>query len=264
MDIDIFLRGVFFLLGAVIGSFLNVCILRLPKEKSVVTPGSHCYKCSKPVQWYDNIPIISYFLLGGKCRACGAPFSFRYAFIEFLTGCTFLGLFLYFGLSWVLLPYCLMFSGFIVATFTDFDERIIPDEVSVGGMAVGLLISPFIPQIHGTSVWWQGLLASVMGVLIGGGSIYLMGMLGEWIFKKEAMGGGDIKLMAMIGAFMGWKLALLTFFIAPFFGAIVGIIEKIRTKDSAIAYGPYLVLGAIVSLFWGEKILHYIMYGYMI
>jgi len=106
------------------------------------------------------------------------------------------------------------------------------------------------------------LLASVIGVLVGGGSIYLMGTLGEWVFKKEAMGGGDVKLLAMIGAFLGWKLALLTFFIAPFFGAIVGIIEKIRTKDSTIAYGPYLVLGALVSMFWGDWIIRWVMNGY--
>ncbi|MBF0619933.1 MAG: prepilin peptidase [Candidatus Omnitrophica bacterium] len=262
MDLDVFIRIVFFVLGAMIGSFLNVCILRLAKEQSVVSPGSHCLKCGKPVQWFDNIPVISYLVLRGKCRSCGVPFSVRYLLIELLTAGVFLGLYLYFGLTWVLLPYLLMLSGFIVATFTDFDERIIPDEVSVGGMVVGLLISPLIPQLHGTDIWWQALLQSVLGVIVGGGSIYLMGAIGEWIFKKEAMGGGDVKLLAMIGAFMGWKMALLTFFIAPFFGAVVGIIEKIRTKESAIAYGPYLVMGALVSLFWGNRIIDNIMSGY--
>ncbi len=262
MDIDIIFRVLFFVFGAIIGSFLNVCIIRMPKEQSIITPGSHCFKCNKPVQWFDNIPLISYFILRGECRSCGASFSMRYVFIELLTAGVFLGFYMYFGFSWLLLPYLAMVSGFIVATFTDFDERIIPDEISLGGMVLGLILSPLIPQLHGTSVWWQGLLASVLGVLIGGGSIYLMGLFGEWIFKKEAMGGGDVKLLAMIGAFMGWKLALLTFFIAPFFGAIVGIIEKIRTKDSAIAYGPYLVIGALVSLFWGERILLFIMSGY--
>ena len=262
IDTDIFTRAVFFIFGALIGSFLNVCIVRLPKEKSVIAPGSHCFKCGKPVQWYDNVPLVSYWILRGKCRACGAPFSVRYFFIELLTAGVFLGMYMYYGLTLLLLPYLLMLCGFIVATFTDFDERIIPDEVSVGGMVVGLIVSPFVPALHHTHIWWQALLYSGVGALVGGGSIYLMGMLGEWIFKKEAMGGGDVKLMAMVGAFMGWKMALLAFFIAPFFGAIVGIIEKIRTKDSTIAYGPYLVMGSLVSLFWGDRVINFIMNGY--
>ncbi len=262
MAVEFLVRICFFVFGALIGSFLNVCILRLPKEQSVIAPGSHCFKCGKPVQWYDNIPLVSYILLRGKCRACGASFSIRYFFIELLTAAVFCGCYVYYGASRLLLPYLLMMSGFIVATFTDFDERIIPDEVSVGGTIAGVLVSAFVPQLHLTGVWWQGVLFSLTGALVGGGSIYLMGMLGEWIFKKEAMGGGDVKLMAMIGAFMGWKMALLTFFVAPFFGAIVGIAEKIRTKESMIAYGPYLVLGALVSLFWGDRLIVLLMGGY--
>ncbi|MBF0485696.1 MAG: prepilin peptidase [Candidatus Omnitrophica bacterium] len=328
MEPEILWGTLFFMLGAVIGSFLNVCIVRLPQEKSVVFPGSHCVKCGKPVRWFDNIPILSYFILWGKCRDCGAKFSVRYAFVEFLTGCVFLGFYLYYGLSWLLLPYLLMTAGFIVATFVDFEHRIIPDEVSVGGMFAGIALSLLIPALHAsadpsafiptaavtfifvifclaanflyfflqktpfqkedagyvlvclalvvvqlaasfaaqafpaTAPWSRSLASSVQGALIGGGAIYFMGVVGEWIFKKEAMGGGDVKLLAMIGAFLGWKLAILTFFVAPFFGAIVGIVEKIRTKDSAIAYGPYLVLGALVSLFCGDRIIHWIMTGY--
>ncbi|MBF0619730.1 MAG: prepilin peptidase [Candidatus Omnitrophica bacterium] len=257
MDLDVFLRIAFFMFGTMIGSFLNVCIVRWPLEKSVVFPGSHCPSCKAPLHWYDNIPVFSYIALQGKCRQCKAGINIRYMGVELLTGCVFLATLWHWGLSWVLVPYLIMFCGFIVATFVDFEHRIIPDEVSIGGMIVGLVLSPLIPQIHGTSIWWQALLQSGIGVLVGGGSIYLMGVIGEWIFKKEAMGGGDVKLMAMIGAFMGWKLALLTFFLAPFMGAIIGIIEKIRTKDSAIAYGPYLVAGAVISLVWGEQLLHW-------
>lgn len=258
---EILTRICFFIFGSIIGSFLNVCIVRLPQEKSVVTPGSHCVKCNKPVRWFDNIPIISYVILKGKCRDCGAPFSIRYPLIELLTALIFLGFYLYFGLTWLLIPYLLMLSGFIVATFVDFEHRIIPDEVSIGGTIAGFLLSLLIPQMHATHSWITAAGLSALGILVGGGTIYLMGLFGEWIFKKEAMGGGDVKLMAMVGAFLGWKYALLTFFLAPFFGAVVGIIEKIRTKDSTIAYGPYLVLGAILSLFCGDRIISFVLNG---
>jgi len=261
----------FFVLGSMIGSFLNVCIVRLPHEKSVVFPGSHCVKCQTPIHWYDNIPIFSYLLLGGKCRQCKAPFSFRYCLVEIITALTFLGFYLYFGLDIRLLPYLVMTSGFIVATFVDFEHRIIPDEISVGGMFAGLALSLFIPSLHGIVGGEQGYIwkdyamslgLSAMGVLIGGGSIYAMGMLGDFLFKKESMGGGDIKLLAMIGAFLGWKLSLLTFFVAPFFGAVFGIAEKIRTNDTAIPYGPFLVLAALISLFYGDAIINWVLNGY--
>lgn len=254
--------------GACVGSFLNVCIVRLPKEQSVVKPSSHCVACKKPIAWFDNIPLVSYLVLGGKCRHCKAKFSIRYFFIELLTAFTFWGFYKVFGLTLVTVAYWVMVSGFIVATFVDFEHRIIPDEVSVGGMFVGLGLSLLIPQLHGFASqgdWMVHLKAfgfSLIGVLVGGGSIYLMGLVGDLLFKKESMGGGDVKLMAMVGAFLGWKLVLLAFFLAPFFGAFYGIAEKIRTKDSAIAYGPFLVLGSLVSLFYGNQIIHWILTGY--
>lgn len=257
------------LLGACFGSFLNVCIVRLPKEESVVMPPSHCVACKKPILWYDNIPLISYILLGGKCRHCRVKFSARYFFIELLTAFTFWGFFKIYGLTPLMAAYLVMTCGFIVATFVDFEHRIIPDEVSVGGMIVGLIFSFFIPQMQGLSeIHWNWLIHakslgwSLFGLFVGGGSIYAMGMLGDIMFKKESMGGGDVKLMAMVGAFMGWKLALMTFFLAPFFGAVYGIVEKIRTKDSAIAYGPFLVLAALLNLFYSDRILHWILHIY--
>lgn len=193
----------------------------------------------------------------------------RYAIVELLTGLSFWFFYSYFGLTILLAPYLIMICGFIVATFVDFEHRIIPDEISLGGTGAGLFLSLAIPQLHGVSVAGQSIwLAhlqsfglSFLGVLVGGGSIYLMGILGDFLFKKESMGGGDVKLLAMIGAFLGWKMALLTFFIAPFFGAVFGIIEKIRTKDTAIPYGPFLVLGAIICLFWGDSIIAWILRG---
>ena len=266
MIIDIF----FFVLGIIVGSFLNVCIVRMPLEQSIIKPRSHCVQCKKMIPWYDNIPLVSYLVLGGKCRFCGEKFSSRYFLVELITGLSFVLLYKYYGLSWVLVAYLFMFSCFIVATFVDFSHRIIPDEISVGGMVAGLIFSLFIPQLHvaiDPKVPWYILHLksfgfSILGVLIGGGAIYIMGILGDFLFKKESMGGGDVKLLAMMGAFMGWELALLTFFVAPFFGAVYGIIEKIRTNDTAIAYGPFLVLGAIISLFWGDAILGWILRGY--
>src|SRR3989338_1153338 len=250
MDISGVIYIFMFLLGAIIGSFLNVCIVRLPHEKSVVVPGSHCVACKKPIQWFDNIPLISYLALWGKCRHCGAKFSARYFFVELLTAGTFVFFYHHYGLQWLIVPYLAMVCGFIVATFVDFEHRIIPDEVSIGGMIAGLVFSAFIPAMHGMESNQQPWITahlksfgwSAVGLLVGGGSIYLMGILGDVLFKKESMGGGDVKLMAMVGAFLGWKAAILTFFIAPVFGAVYGIIEKIRTKDTTIAYGPFLVL----------------------
>jgi leader peptidase (prepilin peptidase)/N-methyltransferase len=256
------LFGIFiFIIGAITGSFLNVCIVRLPLEKSVVFPGSCCVACSTPIKWYDNIPLISWFVLGGRCRACKEKISFRYWFVEFLTGTTFFLFYRYFGLQSILWPYLVMVSGFIVAIFVDFKHRIIPDEVSIGGMIAGVVFSLFIPRLQLTHTPFLGVGYSVLGLLVGGGAVYLMGTIGDFVFKKETMGGGDVKLMGMVGAFMGWKLALLTFFLAPFFGAVYGIVEKIRTKDSTIAYGPFLIMGALASLFWGDKIIDFILMG---
>ncbi|HQO57356.1 MAG TPA: prepilin peptidase [Candidatus Omnitrophota bacterium] len=262
------ISGLVFIFGAIVGSFLNVCIVRLPHEESVVTPRSHCVHCKTMIPWYDNIPFISYLLLGGRCRACKKPISFRYVLVEFLTACCFFFFYKIYGLTAISAAYLVMVCGFIVAIFVDFEHRIIPDEISVGGMFAGLLFSLMIPALHGyeagPGVWpfVKSFGQSLLGVLVGGGAIYAMGLLGDFIFKKESMGGGDVKLLAMIGAFLGWKSALLTFFIAPFFGAVYGIVEKIRTKDSAIAYGPFLVLGALISMFYGDAIIAWIKGGY--
>jgi len=264
------IAALFFVFGSIIGSFLNVCIVRLPKEESVVRPRSHCVKCKKLIPWYDNIPLLSYLLLLGKCRNCKTKISFRYFLVELITAVTFVLFYLMFGLNMLCISYLIMICGFIVATFVDFEHRIIPDEVSVGGMFVGIILSFLIPSLHKVSSFeltglWPNIISmgySILGVLVGGGSIYLMGILGDIIFKKESMGGGDVKLLAMVGAFLGWKYALLSFFIAPFFGAVYGLIEKIRTKDSAIAYGPFLVLGSLISLFFGDYIIYWILSGY--
>ncbi|MFH1691418.1 MAG: prepilin peptidase [Candidatus Omnitrophota bacterium] len=245
-----------FLLGICVGSFLNVCIYRMGREQSVVKPRSHCPHCRKTIAWYDNIPLVSFIALGGRCRSCKKKISFRYFFIELLTGIVFLVIYQRFYISVYTLAYLVFVCGLIVATFVDFDFRIIPDEISVGGIIVGLVFSLLFPGLHHMPTHILGLWQSFLGVLVGGGVLWVLGCIGDFIFKKESMGGGDVKLLAMIGAFLGWKLALLTLPLASVFGAIIGIIIKIRTKESLIAFGPYLALAAFINIFWADKILY--------
>jgi len=250
-----------FIFGSIVGSFLNVCIYRLPKGRSVVIPGSHCPNCAAPIRWYDNIPILSYIFLKGKARCCKARISFRYFTVEVLTALAFLVLFMNFSLTAKFFAYAVMVSGLIVATFVDFEIQEIPDEVSVGGLAIGLILAIAFPPILNETTRLGGFLNSFLGALAGGAMIYVMGMLGEFAFKKEAMGGGDVKLLAMIGAFVGWKLVMLTFFLAPVFGSVVGIALKIRYGKDIIPYGPYLSLAAVVAIFFGESIIHLLSRG---
>ncbi|MCX5666083.1 MAG: prepilin peptidase [Candidatus Omnitrophica bacterium] len=250
-----------FVFGSIVGSFLNVCIYRLPKGRSVIVPGSHCPNCTAPIHWYDNIPILSYIFLGGKARCCKAKISFRYFIVEVLTALVFLIFFSAFGLTPKFFAYIAMVSGLIVATFVDFEIQEIPDEVSIGGLVVGLILSIAFPSILNETTRLNGFLNSILGAFVGGGMIYAMGMLGEFAFKKEAMGGGDVKLLAMIGAFIGWKLTIMTFFLAPVFGSVVGIILKIRHGKDVIPYGPYLSLGAVCAIFFGERIINLLFYG---
>ena len=249
-----------FCLGAVVGSFLNVCIYRLPRKESIIRPGSHCPRCQKQIAWYDNIPFISYILLKRHCRHCGGKISFRYFLVELLTAGLFLLLFYHFGLSLFFWIYAALCSSLIVASFIDIDIREIPDEIDLTGIAIGLVLCAIFPQLQETASHKLALFHSFLGILAGGGSIYITGLIGDFIFKKESMGGGDVKLMAMVGAFIGWKLALLTFFIAPFFGAAVGIVIKIRKGESLIPYGPFLSLATLISIIWGERIINLLIY----
>ena len=250
-----------FIFGSIAGSFLNVCIYRLPKGKSVIVPGSHCPNCTAAIHWHDNIPILSYIFLGGRARCCKAKISSRYFMVEILTASAFLISFSVFGLTPKFFAYAVMVSGLIVATFVDFEIQEIPDEVSIGGLAIGLILAVAFPSILSETTRLNGFLNSFLGALAGGGMIYAMGILGEFAFKREAMGGGDVKLLAMIGAFIGWKLVVLTFFMAPLFGGVVGIILKIRYGRDIIPYGPYLSLAAICSIFFGERIIHLLFRG---
>lgn len=246
---------IIFIFGLMIGSFLNVCIYRLPKGIFLKQRFSFCPHCEQRIKWFDNIPLISYVLLKGRCRHCQQKISFIYPLVELITGLSFLSLFIYFGLTPLFFIYSFLICALLVATFTDFKERIVPDEISLGGLTIGLLLSFTYPTLQGVSSHWAGLLNSLLGALVGGGSLYLTGIFGNIVFRKESMGGGDVKLLAMVGAFLGWKIVLLVFFISPFFGAAVGIVLKLKKKVETIPYAPFLSLGSAISLIWGKEIL---------
>ncbi len=254
-------KAIVFIFGSIVGSFLNVCIYRLPRGRSVIFPGSYCPNCAQAIHWYDNIPILSYIFLGGKARCCKAKISFRYFIVEILTASAFLVLFSAFGLTPKFFAYAIMASSLIVATFVDFEIQEIPDEVSIGALVIGLILAIAFPSVLNETNRLNSFLNSILGALAGGGMIYAMGVLGEFAFKREAMGGGDVKLLAMIGAFIGWKLTVLTFFLAPVFGSVVGITLKMRYGKEIIPYGPYLSLAAVSSIFFGENILRLLFYG---
>ncbi len=228
-EIDAFFPALFpafaFIFGAMIGSFLNVVIYRVPKNESIVSPPSHC-ACGQPIRWYDNLPILSWFILRGRARCCGARYSFRYPAIEALTGATFL-------VCWLMHPPlvaiagCLLLAMLIPATFVDLDHMIIPDGITIGGTVVGVMVSFLIPALHGATDSPMFLLNamrsathSVVGVFVGSGLILWIALIAEALLKKEAMGFGDVKFMGLIGAFLGWKGAVF----AMFGGAIVGTI----------------------------------------
>jgi leader peptidase (prepilin peptidase)/N-methyltransferase len=234
---------------------LNVCILRLPKEESIVWPGSHCPQCKTPIQFYDNIPLVSYMLLMGRCRHCHRAISFQYPLIEGITALTSLILFMKFGPSLSYLFYFLFVAALIVVTVIDLYHQIIPDVISLPGIGVGVLASLILPQLT--------FFDSLKGLILGGGSLFIVATLYQWLFKREGMGGGDVKLLAMIGAFLGWKAVILTILLGSLIGSIIGIsIMILKGKDFkyAVPFGPFLSLGAVISLFYGENIIRWYLY----
>jgi leader peptidase (prepilin peptidase)/N-methyltransferase len=247
-----------FLLGCAVGSFLNVCICRLPLEESLLFPASHCTRCQKPIRFYDNIPLISYVLLRGKCRFCGNLISPQYPLVELLTGALSVLLFLHYSLAEYFI-YFVFFCSLLVVTFIDLKYQLIPDLISLPGIGVGFLASFFLPRIT--------YLDSLLGIALGGGSLYLVAYVYYKITKVDGMGGGDVKLLAMIGAFLGGKAVVVTIFISALIGSLVGItvmIVKNKDRKHAIPYGPFLSTGAMISLFWGDALLswyHHFLYG---
>jgi len=239
-----------FILGLIVGSFSNVCIYRIPKNESIIFPASHCPKCHSPIKPVDNIPLLSYILLKGRCRNCGNKISIQYPIVEFLTGLIYLIIFLIYGLSIQSLIYIILSSALIIIAFIDLNEQIVPDVISLPGIVIGFIISFFVTNIP--------FINSALGVLVGGGIILIIALGGSVIFKKEAMGGGDVKLAAMIGAFLGWRYIIISLFLGFFLGALTGILlimMKIKSREDMVPFGPFIVLGSFITLLWGEKII---------
>ena len=203
------------LFGAVIGSFLNVCIHRLPREESVAWPASRCPSCHQAIAFYDNIPIVSYLLLRGRCRACHVPIAIQYPVVEAANAIGYVLVFWTFGFTPAAWAYAALLSSLIVVTGTDLSHTMIPDAVTLPGIVIGLLCAVLILPI--------GLVDSLLGVLLGGGILWFLAWISPYVFGKEGMGGGDIKLMAMVGAFLGWQPVLLAIMIGSFLGSIVGV-----------------------------------------
>lgn len=246
-----------FVVGLIVGSFLNVCIYRLPLGKSIITPRSFCPFCENTIKWFDNIPLVSFFLLRGKCRKCSRPIPVRYFLVELVTALSAIWFLTYFPMGIQFLIYWLFTCALIIIVFIDIEHQEIPDCLSIPGIFIGLILMTVF-KLDGSGVYTKSFLNSILGIATGAASMFLLGFIGEKIFRKEALGGGDVKLMGMMGAFLGWKLILLTFFLAPILGSGVGIFMKIRFRKEVIAYGPYLSLGAVISLLYGDRILRYL------
>ncbi|MBI3592053.1 MAG: prepilin peptidase [Nitrospirae bacterium] len=262
-----FFEPISFIFGLIVGSFLNVCIYRLPRDISIVRPSSACPACNTPIKPWDNIPILSYLLLIGKCRNCGERISIRYPVVELLNGVLYLSVLEHFGTGWHLPILFALVSAMVVITFIDLDFQIIPDIVTLPGIVIGLigasflLPDPFTPLLHYSitpSFPIVGFKNSIAGLFLGGGLFYLIAIL-----SRGGMGGGDIKMMAMVGAFMGWKAIFLTTFLGSLTGSLVGIflmIFKGKGRKTKIPFGPFLALGALITLFFGADILRWYFY----
>jgi leader peptidase (prepilin peptidase)/N-methyltransferase len=264
------INAVVFAFGLIVGSFLNVCIVRLPRGGSVVTPPSHCPRCKSGIKFYDNIPLISFLLLRGKCRNCGEPISWRYPLVELMNALFYVWIVSVFwigGEAFIMMALC---SSLIVITVIDYDHLIIPDRITLPGMLVGLTLAPFFMSPLGDPLpfhldsllphagpYLTGFLNSLIGLVLGGGPLLAIGWIWEKLRHVEAMGGGDVKLMGMVGSFLGWKGALLTIMLGALAGSVVGVLLIVLKKhkmEKLIPFGPFLAAGAVASAFYGPDI----------
>jgi leader peptidase (prepilin peptidase) / N-methyltransferase len=265
------ISAIVFAFGLVVGSFLNVCIVRLPRGGSIVTPPSHCPRCKSGIKFYDNIPLISFLLLRGKCRRCGEPISWQYPLVELVNALFYVWIVSEFGIGGETFLMMALCSSLVVITVIDYDHLIIPDIITLPGMLVGLTLAPFFMSPLGDPLpfhldsllphagpYLTGFVNSLIGLLLGAGPLLAIGWLWEKLRHVEAMGGGDVKLMGMVGSFLGWKAALLTIMLGALAGSVVGVLLialKRHKMEKLIPFGPFLAIGAVASAFFGPDII---------
>jgi leader peptidase (prepilin peptidase)/N-methyltransferase len=237
-------------LGLMVGSFLNVVIHRLPKGESLVLPRSHCPACQTPIRPWDNIPVVSFLLLRGRCRACHQPISWRYPLVEVATGCLFALTVTRFGVSLEAVFVLIFLSGLMVISVIDLDHQIIPNAITLPGIPLGLL--------GGLLVGEPPILDRLIGALTGAGFLYLVLLYGGTIYGQDAMGEGDLNLIALVGAFLGWRAVIVTILLACLIGSVVGLaliaLRRLGRREH-IPFGPFLSIGAAVALFWGQTLI---------
>jgi leader peptidase (prepilin peptidase)/N-methyltransferase len=246
---DLINASVAALFGAVVGSFLNVCIVRWPANKSVVKPRSRCPSCGLQIAWYDNIPIVSWLVLGSKCRVCRTPISILYPAVELATALIWGWMGYRHGLSLEALKGALFCTILLGIAMTDAREYLIPDQFTIGGLVIGLGFA--------AAAGPDGLIPAVIGAGLGFGLLWLVGYLGSWAFKEEAMGGGDIKMMAMVGAFVGWQGVLLTIFMGALAGTLIFLPLAAAGRKKLVPFGVFLSAGATVSYLVGPAIIEW-------
>ncbi len=248
-----------FMFGAMAGSFLNVCIARIPNRESVVRPSSHCPKCSNPIYFFDNIPIISFVILLGRCRFCGERISPRYLVVEALSGLLAAALYYQFGLGLAFFTACVFVAALIVVSFIDLDVRIVPDAISLPGIAIGVIISLIAKYwVDDPSEVIPTPFSAVAGIFAGGGFLFAVAWMYQRLTGIDGMGGGDIKLLAMIGAFLGWQSIPFTIFLASLAGSVIGLGVMLVTgagRRLALPFAPFLCFGATLHLFFGRELL---------
>ncbi len=246
-------------LGACYGSFMSVCIWRMPREESIVRPRSHCPSCNKLIPWYCNIPVLSWVFLGGKCAYCKSRISARYLLLELLTAALFvLTVWRFTDSPWMILVMWVVVFGLMLGTFIDIDWYILPDSVTIGGIVFGLIVSALLPaEMHGVATWQAGLLKSAVGLAFGFSLLYLVAVIGKFVYKKEAMGFGDVKLMGALGALFGASSIVFILFVSSLLGSVVGVTLmalKKRDLQGRIPYGPFIAAAALIWIFCGSSL----------
>ena len=237
------------LLGLVVGSFLNVCIYRIPRKLSLVSPPSHCGACSRRLSWYENIPVVSYTVLGGACRSCGASISLMYPLVELTTAVVFVAGYLWFGPTPMLAVRLLFACAMIVLFVIDLQHQILPNQITLPGVAVGLVLSGLVGP---------GWIVSLIGIAAGAGSLFAVAEVYYRVRGEEGLGMGDVKMLAMIGAFLGWKMVLLTLMLASLLGSLVGVAMVVAQNKSlkyALPFGTFLAIAALVSAVTGDALI---------